>query len=214
MGRNGGRGRGFYRGGRSTGRSGRYQSQRSNKDKQQTKSTEKVKELMFHPQTVGKTHVATYATTKDAIEQYIQKEWTKGGYDVAQSLRNLQEVDIDAERPSRSLSVATKQEDKVDEQAGIDIRYQEELRRHLDRAQAMKDGMKQAYLLIFSTYCSKTMQSRLEALPEFETKIRNDPIKLLENIKMYGGISASTIPTDLNDREPNEAGQHQDDGLG
>jgi len=43
--------------------------------------------------------------------------------------------------------------------------------------------MNQAYSLIFSTYCSKLMPGRLEALPEFEQSIRNDPIGLLKAIK-------------------------------
>src|SRR4029079_12267359 len=32
-------------------------------------------------------------------------------------------------------------------------------------------------------YCVKTMQSRIEEHPEFETKIENDPIELLKAIK-------------------------------
>jgi hypothetical protein len=41
-----------------------------------------------------------------------------------------------------------------------------------------------AYALIFSTYCNKTMQNRVEEHPEFETAIRNDPIELLNKIKV------------------------------
>jgi hypothetical protein len=43
--------------------------------------------------------------------------------------------------------------------------------------------MVKAYALIFG-YCNKTMQSRVEEHPEFETSIKNDPIKLLEAIKV------------------------------
>jgi len=43
--------------------------------------------------------------------------------------------------------------------------------------------MNQAYSLIFSTCCSKLMHGRLEALPEFELSIRNDPIELLKAIR-------------------------------
>jgi hypothetical protein len=41
-----------------------------------------------------------------------------------------------------------------------------------------------AYALIFSTYCNKTMQNRVEEHPEFETTIRDDPIELLNKIKV------------------------------
>ncbi len=61
--------------------------------------------------------------------------------------------------------------------------YQESLRHYLDRVQAMQDGMNQAYSLIYSTYCSKTMQGRIEALPTFDKDIKDKPIELLKAIK-------------------------------
>jgi hypothetical protein len=42
----------------------------------------------------------------------------------------------------------------------------------------------EAYALIFSTYCNKTMQNRVEEHPEFETTICDDPIELLNKIKV------------------------------
>jgi len=104
MSRNGGRGRGHHRGGRASGRSGRFNSQRTTSRNQQSMSTDKPKELKFHPQSVGKTHVASHATTKDAIEQKIQSEWKQGGYDIAKSLRDLEMIPIDDCRPERELS--------------------------------------------------------------------------------------------------------------
>ena len=44
--------------------------------------------------------------------------------------------------------------------------------------------MTKAYALIFSTYCKKKMQNQVEEHPEFETTIRDDPIELLNKIKM------------------------------
>jgi hypothetical protein len=41
----------------------------------------------------------------------------------------------------------------------------------------------QVYALIYSNYCTKTMQVRIEEHPDFTTKIRNDPVELLEAIK-------------------------------
>ena len=46
----------------------------------------------------------------------------------------------------------------------------------------MEDNLDKAYALIFGTYCSKAIQSRIEDHPEFETKIRDDPIMLLQTI--------------------------------
>jgi len=61
---------------------------------------------------------------------------------------------IEDYRPDRDLSKLDVDKGKAEEQSGMDIRYQEELHRYLDRVQTLKDGMNQAYSLIFSTYCS------------------------------------------------------------
>ena len=52
--------------------------------------------------------------------------------------------------------------------------------------------MTKAYALIFSTYCNKTMQNRIEEHPEYENTICDDPIELLMKIKvlMHGPIRA------------------------
>ena len=119
---NQGRGRGFYRGGRSSSASPGRSSQRRNKS-HQPKS--EAKELKFHPQVAGKTHVASYATTKDAIEQRIQKDWKEGGYDVAQSLRQLELIDIDDDMPERQQSQMGTAADRKEEQAGFNILYRQ-----------------------------------------------------------------------------------------
>jgi len=67
-------------------------------------STDNPKELKFHPQSVGKTHMAWCATTKDTAEQKIQSEWKQGGYDIAKSLRDLEMIPIEDNRPERALS--------------------------------------------------------------------------------------------------------------
>ncbi|MGC9197301.1 MAG: hypothetical protein ACP5IL_17915 [Syntrophobacteraceae bacterium] len=70
------------------------------------------------------------------------------------------------------------------EQSGFDIKYQEELRRYLECEDNLRQGLTKAYALIFGNYCTKAMQSRVEAHPDFEKDIENDPIKLLEVIKV------------------------------
>jgi len=91
-------------------------------------STDKPKELKFHPQSVGKTYLASHATTKDAIEQKIQSEWKQGGYDVAKSQRDLEMIPIEDYRPERDLSKLDADKGKAEEQSGMDICYQEEFR--------------------------------------------------------------------------------------
>jgi hypothetical protein len=64
------------------------------------------------------------------------------------------------------------------------IGFQAELERYLDRADTLEQNMHKAYALIFSTYCNKTMQNRIEEHHDFESTIRDDPIELLEKIKV------------------------------
>ena len=95
-----------------------------------SKSTER--ELKFAPhQYQEKTQSATYATTKDAITQHIQKSY-KGGQGVSKSLEDMVAVDLATAEPMRTISNETDATMKVVDQAGLDIKYQEELRRHLD----------------------------------------------------------------------------------
>ena len=53
----------------------------------------------------------------------------------------------------------------------------------MERSQKLDDGMKQSYAFIFDNYCNKTMQARIEQHPEYDTKIQDNPIELLEVIK-------------------------------
>jgi hypothetical protein len=76
------------------------------------------------------------------------------------------------------------QEAYLKAQAGKDILYQAELERYLERKDTLEHNLTKAYALIFSTYCNKTMQNRVEENPEFETTIRDDPIELLNKIKV------------------------------
>ena len=55
---------------------------------------------------------------------------------------------------SQEMNSAT----KIVDQAGLDIKYQEELRQHLGRKDALKEGLNKAYALIYTNYCTKTMR--------------------------------------------------------
>ena len=85
--------------------------------------------------------------------------------------------------PQRELSTMTNAAKKVAEQQGMDIKYQEKLSRHLDRQDNLNQGLIRAYALIYTNYCTKMMQHRIQEHPEFESKIEDDPIALLEAIK-------------------------------
>ena len=46
-----------------------------------------------------------------------------------------------------------------------------------EREDTLNENLLKAYALIFSNYCSKTIQNRIEEHPDFESVIRDDPIE-------------------------------------
>ena len=176
------RGRGH---GRGSGR-GRWYKKKSYK-KQQTI----FKELKFAPHLQGKSQTATYASVKEAVIQQIQKTY-KGGIDVSKCLKDIQKIDLDADEPVREVSNDTDQAKKESEQKGYDIKYQEKLGRYFDRVDNLESGLHKAYALIFTNYCTKAMQSRIEQPPDYQTTIMDNPIALLETIKtlMHATVKA------------------------
>ncbi len=142
--------------------------------------------MKFSPQTQGGTTYATYATVKDYVVQQIQKK--KDNTDVVKALEDMKPVDIQATKPIRGISRKKDDTDRKFDQDGLDMDYQELLRRYLDRLQAYEDGMLQAYALIFGTYSTRIMQHRIEEHPDFEStdaakRIKNNPIALLKAIQ-------------------------------
>jgi hypothetical protein len=176
--RGGGRGRtgrGYYRGGRGRGRF------KGDKPRSQTS---KQLEMKFFPHGIGRDkQTVTYETVKEHIVQYVQKTY-KNGQDVAVSLRDLLIKDLSSLEPSRGQATATDAAAQANEQAGMDIRYQAKLERYLNRKYTLEQNLNKAYALIFSTYCNKMMQNRIEEHPDYESKIQDDPIELLEKIKV------------------------------
>jgi hypothetical protein len=140
--------------------------------------------MKFSPHGIGRERQAvTYDTVKDHIVQYVQKTY-KNGQHAAVSIRDLQKKDIIPLQRTRGTAtggVADKDNKKI--QRGMDIMYQAELERYLDRKDTLEQNLTKAYALIFSTYCNETVQNCIEEHPGYETSIRDDPIELLIKIK-------------------------------
>ena len=125
----------------------------------------------------------TFDTVKDHIVHMVQKSY-KHGQDVAKSLRDEQKLDVSLWKPIREVSQDTDEGERNLEQIGNDIIYQEETKRYLDRKGDLEENLTKAYALIFSQYCNKTMQSRVEEHQDFTTTIRDDPIELLKKVRV------------------------------
>ncbi len=177
------RGRGRGHGGRNNRNShgGRNNNTRSNKSGG-TSTTNRALEFKFVPQTNNRGNYATFDTTREAIQAHVQEKFTNG-YDVAMSLRDGQLIDFNKDKPKREISKIKDKEKAAIEQAGFDIQYQEEMRLWLDRVNNVKEGMRKCCPLIKNTYCTRSMQQRLEEHPDYASKIQDDPIAMLEAIK-------------------------------
>ena len=192
-----GRGRTNYRGGSCSGRgqgrgSGRTGKPHSKPNNQTDKKGDEV--IKFVPHYTGKQQVVTYDSVKEHIIQHIQHTF-KFGSDMVNAIRNDEYGTPGGGRPRRQLAniyqldeegqpTDVKREDieiKL-EQDGYDLEYTEELRNYNQRVQVYEENKYKAYALIFG-YCNKTMQSRIEEIGDFETRIRNDPLVLLSEIK-------------------------------
>jgi hypothetical protein len=52
------------------------------------------------------------------------------------------------------------------------------------RKYEFEENMNKTYSLIFLQHCNKTIQDRITGHPEFESKIKNDPIELLKAVEI------------------------------
>ncbi len=115
--------------------------------------------MKFYPHGIGRDRQAvTYDTVKDHIVQQIQKNY-KNGQDAGVSIRDLVVKDLTPYAPTRGTAADTDAADNVKQQAGMDILYQAELERYLERKDTLEQNLTKAYALIFSTYCNKAMQN-------------------------------------------------------
>ena len=172
-------GRGNYRSGRGGRGRGRYRSQRSSgkykNKKSNSSSNEDTKEYKFHPQSPGKHNYATYASVKEKVVQYVQKNF-ESGIDMAKSLKNMEYVDIEKDKPVRDLAKSDDKALKEQIQKGLDIEYAELYRRFNDRKEDLKNNKPKCYATIMANYCTQTMRSRIEEHPDLRPKLMMTPL--------------------------------------
>ena len=147
-----------------------------------SKSTGVQKMMKFYPHSARSQQSVTYEVVKDFILDKIQREY-KNPLDIVKSLRELQIVDIEKEKPVRQQSKKKKDEENAFEQQTFDMEYDALIQEYIERKKEFKANLNNAFALIKS-FCNQTMVNKLEALPDYETNILDDPIKLIETIKI------------------------------
>ena len=157
-----------------------YNSKTSGNSGGKNSSYDNKKEMKFSPHVYGKQQTYTYATIKEHIIQNVQLDY---GVDVAKSLKSGEPYHKKLSKPQRQISNDIDPVIANIEQSGYDIEYREDLRRFHDRYDKIEQDLVKVYSVIFTQYCTKTMQLRIEEHPDFVSKIDDNPIQLLEVIK-------------------------------
>ena len=158
---------------RSRGHGGRGRGRYQGRGRSKNSSSLKELEMKFFPHGKGKDwQTVMYDTVKDHIVQYIQKTY-KNGQDIRVSLQDLQKKDLDPIWLIQGSATGTDDAAKKTALDGLDIIYQAEITRYLKCKEMLAKNLSKAYTLIFSTYCNKIMQHRIEEHPDFNGKIQN-----------------------------------------
>ena len=172
-----GRGRG---GGRGRGKGQSKKNGNGNSKEQQ--------QPMFYPHGDSGQRIFPYNTVKERIIHYVQRSY-ENGYDVSQSLERMQEIDLNSVKPMLDESRETDTAKKAIQQRQYDLEFEAKSKMWLERNDKLRQNMLSAYSLIYSTYCSKAIQSRIESHPDYNStddalRIKDNPINLLAAIKV------------------------------
>jgi len=99
------------------------------------------------------TNYAPYATAHEKIAAHIQKTYDYG-HDVAKSLPTGQLIDLDAEKPTRTVTTCTKT-DGADLQPGLDIEFSTQMSAHIKQEQHLHSNLPKAFAYIMNDYCTE-----------------------------------------------------------
>ena len=165
-----------YRGGRG-GRGGR----KPPVPKQDTKKKKSIEDYFFY---VGSSKQASdFETTAEFLVNYVKKTFDSG-HDIAEALRTHEPVDTEVWKPTLSFSSESDDTVKKQEDRQYELEYKADLDEFMRRRRAYKENLYKAYALIWER-CNKAMQNKIMAISDFEATIYNNPIKLLNTVKMH-----------------------------
>ena len=181
-------------GGRNAGKGGRGKSSYYKKnDKNGTKKSSNEKKYMFTlVASTRDVRVSTYYTTLKKVYEYLMKNIKERPDDVVESLKDKKIITINTPTIKTESPYVRKDgdsEEKVKEQQAIienqnranQLDWANQNQEVRDRRRHLESNMKQAYTYIFSQFCDKELQSKIENKSNFDT-IENDPLELLKAI--------------------------------
>ena len=186
MGRSGNPGRG---GGLGSGRGGRgkggwNKKKNSNSDKKETTNKKYLFTLL---QSTVDVRVSAYETTLKKMYQQLMKDIKTYPEDVIDSLKSEKKKDVKNHEKMKTAKPADKSEEAKEEARLQNEAYKLDfVNREQDarmRERTLDSNLRVAYNIIFSNFCDKELQSRLEHKENFNKDIENDPFNLLAAIK-------------------------------
>jgi hypothetical protein len=122
---------------------------------------------------------ASYASVKEHLLVYIQKEFGTGMLDVYDSIDKEEMVDLKKEIPV--VRTSTNEDEKIakNENKAFIYDYRDDMKIHKQRVLTFKENLVKAYGLIWDDYMTATMQNRIEQHPDYASKIKNNLVELM-----------------------------------
>ena len=178
-----------YRSNKSkNGRSGKTQNNSNNQSKKSGGSTSgknynrnnKSNEFKFQLHDGSSKRAYTYEKIKEAMILKSQTNFTSARY-VVSSLRK--KVKDGPPVPVRELSSKTNADEKAIEQETLNRKYEAKSAHYYNQETLFEDNWIKVYGLIYRGYCSSQMQLAIKELPNYESEVLDDPLKLLEEVE-------------------------------
>ena len=91
-------------------------------------------------------------------------------------------LDFDKEMPQLKVSTNTDAATKKREDEAFEKAHERALDRHYKRLEVLHRNLKRVYADIWADYCTEKMQTKLMQIPEFDTKIVDNPFELMNAI--------------------------------
>ena len=171
-----GRGRGLSRQmkGRGTGRG------KAGRTKSTTSTSPKGLSDYFYY--IGSAKQASdYVVVTKYLINHIRKTYTFGD-DIAEALEKRAPMDFNKLMPTLQVSDSSDEATKARENKQFEMLYEAEIASFVKRKDVYKSNLGNAYAFLYGQ-CNKAMQNKIQAWTDFESTIKNDPIKLLEAIQ-------------------------------
>ena len=98
-------------------------------------------------------------------------------------LRDVEEYCMEGERPTIIMSLDTDLNTKEKNQINLDVLYQENINHYIKRRKEFKKNLRKSYTVVWES-CNKQLQTSIGTNIYYKTKIKDNPIGILEFIKI------------------------------